>query len=1222
MHPLNYLKKIMLISALFIAYATVSFGQNSVGINTQTPSPYAVLELVSPDGTQGLLIPRLTTAQRTDVGFVGSLGSSENGLLVFDSDENVFYYWDNTAWERVSKGDVPALDTVLAAGNDADGFRIRNVGAPIDDFDAVTKIYIDDTLTIINSSITNLYDSVTNINTSISNLFDSIVNINNNIDILYDSVTNITNNVSNLYDSVTNINNNISILFDSVTNITNNVSNLYDSVTNINNNIDILYDSVTNITNNVSNLYDSVTNINNNISILYDSVTNITNNVSNLYDSVTNINNNISILFDSVTNITNNVSNLYDSVTNINNNISILFDSVTNITNNVSNLYDSVTNINNNISILYDSVTNITNNVSNLYDSVTNINNNISILFDSVTNITNNVSNLYDSVTNINNNIDILFDSVTNITNNVSNLYDSISNITNQVTNLISNPNFSLEDGYIFVGDLDDTARAVQMTGAITIDNAGVTSLSDGVVFASKLAEDLSGSPLPAGTAGHVLASQGNGTFEWINPSSVSVDPSNIALQHHFVFVGNASNQAAGVALQGDATIISDGTLTISNNAITADKILNANVTNAKLDKINIPLSGFGAAAADISLGGFNIINLADPANAQDAATKAYVDGIASSGALGLTNAHILIGSATNVATPQTITGDASLTNNGTLTISNNAITADKILNANVTNAKLDKINIPLSGFGAAAADISLGGFSIINLADPTNAQDAATKAYIDNFLLAKANVNQTMYIGTTEIAINRASGAQTLTGVSIDGNAATATLASSASNIAGGTAGRVLYQSAAGVTAFTAVGTAGQVLTSDGAGAPTWQNAATGSVTSVSVVSVNGFSGSVATATTTPAITISTSVTGLLRGDGTGISAATAGTHYVAPNAPIIGGTNTKITYDAQGLVTAGASAVLASADFAGQGGANTVLLGAGAGNPSWGQVTTAYIANNAVDGTKIALGSDATGDIMYYNGTDYVRLAIGTPGQVLKVAAGLPVWDADLNTTYTAGNGLTLSGTEFTLRNNANLTNHNVPRWDATGNQLSNSSIWDDGAGHVHIGNSTINASYALQVTGAFKTEKIYHSSDVRWKTNILPLDDVLTKVQQLRGVSYEWNRDEFPEHNFSAGTQIGLLAQEVEAVFPELVITDETGYKAVEYANLVAVLIEAIKEQQKLIDAQTSEIAKLQTQNSSMKAEIETVTVMQKQIEKLQEQMTSLNAALLLLQPSVSK
>jgi hypothetical protein len=88
---------------------------------------------------------------------------------------------------------------------------------------------------------------------------------------------------------------------------------------------------------------------------------------------------------------------------------------------------------------------------------------------------------------------------------------------------------------------------------------------------------------------------------------------------------------------------------------------------------------------------------------------------------------------------------------------------------------------------------------------------------------------------------------------------------------------------------AFTAAGTAGQVLTATTGGAPTWAAPATsGTVTSVSVVSANGFAGTVATATTTPAITLTTSITGVLKGNGTAISAAVVNTDYFAPSAPV----------------------------------------------------------------------------------------------------------------------------------------------------------------------------------------------------------------------------------------------------------------------------------------------------------------------------------------------
>ncbi|MBK9248679.1 MAG: hypothetical protein IPM69_11325 [Ignavibacteria bacterium] len=62
-------------------------------------------------------------------------------------------------------------------------------------------------------------------------------------------------------------------------------------------------------------------------------------------------------------------------------------------------------------------------------------------------------------------------------------------------------------------------------------------------------------------------------------------------------------------------------------------------------------------------------------------------------------------------------------------------------------------------------------------------------------------------------------------------------------------------------------------------------------------------------------------------------------------------------------------------------------------------GNVITSKIADNGVDGTKIALGSDAAGDIMYHNGTDYIRHPIGNNGEILSVNSGVPVWTAPSN-------------------------------------------------------------------------------------------------------------------------------------------------------------------------------------------------------------------------------
>lgn len=87
---------------------------------------------------------------------------------------------------------------------------------------------------------------------------------------------------------------------------------------------------------------------------------------------------------------------------------------------------------------------------------------------------------------------------------------------------------------------------------------------------------------------------------------------------------------------------------------------------------------------------------------------------------------------------------------------------------------------------------------------------------------------------------------------------------------------------------------------------------------------------------------------------------------------------------------------------------------------------------------------------------------------------------------------------------------------------------------------------------------------SSDARFKKNIRSISGALDKVTQLRPVTYEWRTDEFPERQFGAGRAHGLIAQEVEKVMPELVATDDRGYKAVAYGvELQMLALEAIKE-----------------------------------------------------------
>ena len=135
-------------------------------------------------------------------------------------------------------------------------------------------------------------------------------------------------------------------------------------------------------------------------------------------------------------------------------------------------------------------------------------------------------------------------------------------------------------------------------------------------------------------------------------------------------------------------------------------------------------------------------------------------------------------------------------------------------------------------------------------------------------------------------------------------------------------------------------------------------------------------------------------------------------------------------------------------------------------------------------------------------------------------------------------------------------------------------------DAAGNVGIG--TTSPNYKLDVRGTIGNNTTLYHSDRRWKKDIQPLDDSLDKIMGLRGVSFRWKTEEFKEMTFPDGSHIGLIAQEVETVVPEVVQTDNQGYKSVEYANLVPLLIEAIKEQQKQIDQLKARLEQLTGQN----------------------------------------
>ena len=102
-------------------------------------------------------------------------------------------------------------------------------------------------------------------------------------------------------------------------------------------------------------------------------------------------------------------------------------------------------------------------------------------------------------------------------------------------------------------------------------------------------------------------------------------------------------------------------------------------------------------------------------------------------------------------------------------------------------------------------------------------------------------------------------------------------------------------------------------------------------------------------------------------------------------------------------------------------------------------------------------------------------------------------------------------------------------------------------------------------------------FSTSDKNFKENITPITNALEKISKISGNTYDWKPELKEFHGFE-GNDVGVIAQEIEEVLPQLVTTRETGYKAVKYDKLVALLIEGIKEQQQQIHSLTLEVENL--------------------------------------------
>ncbi|HCE30681.1 hypothetical protein A2778_03555 [Candidatus Daviesbacteria bacterium RIFCSPHIGHO2_01_FULL_40_24] len=185
---------------------------------------------------------------------------------------------------------------------------------------------------------------------------------------------------------------------------------------------------------------------------------------------------------------------------------------------------------------------------------------------------------------------------------------------------------------------------------------------------------------------------------------------------------------------------------------------------------------------------------------------------------------------------------------------------------------------------------------------------------------------------------------------------------------------------------------------------------------------------------------------------------------------------------------------------------------------------------------------------------------------GEVVVAGNGLTNYDRGFKVYYPNGGGLL--NTEFSALTHLNNEGLSLSGWTAMYAKAGSASY----AG-IFNGNVRIHGT-------AWTTNGAWSGSDSRFKKDIEKINNPLDKLKMLEGITFNWRKDEFPQMNFTNGRQYGLIAQEVEKIIPELVNTDNQGYKSVAYDKFTAVLLEAIKQQQKQIDQLKKEVEDLKT------------------------------------------
>ncbi|WP_258100001.1 beta strand repeat-containing protein [Marinoscillum pacificum] len=608
----------------FTALGFIAQAQNSMGVGTETPNPNAVLQLVSPTGAQGFLVPTYTTAQRTAASFTDNLSSADNGLLVFDSDEGLFYFWMDPDWAPVgsASGDMllSVFDTDLNSyvdtadvANTLNGFTVETsvpVGAIFTDNQTATDVVVTPSGNLISEDVQSaLLELQADIDAGsaggdmLQSAYDTDANS------LVDRAESADSLSTSFVDGVTIA---YSVGASALEVRDNGISNAKIS--------DVDWSKLTSVPVGISD-GDNQTAVE--VPVTPSGNLTSTDVQAGLDELQGDIDANVTAISTNASDISSINTSVSSNSTAISTNTSDIASNATDISTNTSDISSLNTSVSSNSTAISTNTSDIASNATAISTNTSDISSLNTSVSSNSTSISTNTSDIASNATAISTNTSDISSLNTSVSSNSTSISTNTSDIASNATAISTNTS----DISSLNTSVSSNSTAISTNTSDIASNA--TAISTNTTDISSLNTSVSSNSTAISTNTSDIAS--NATAISTNTSDISSINATLsgALQasnNLSELTGSAATARANLGLGTLATQSSIATADLLNSSVTSAKILDGTIAGADLDKANIALSGFGAALVDVSVGGNKITNLAAPTLAGDAASKSYVD--------------------------------------------------------------------------------------------------------------------------------------------------------------------------------------------------------------------------------------------------------------------------------------------------------------------------------------------------------------------------------------------------------------------------------------------------------------------------------------------------------------------------------------------------------------------------------------------------------------------